>query len=59
MLYSTQRYIDGLTKETIKDRDGNEVANPLLVDSSGRRRGDDLVFFAGIVGVPWQLIARD
>jgi hypothetical protein len=58
-LYPTQRYVAGLTSYEITDRKGNPVPNPLLVSDDGLRRPTDRVFFAGIVGVPWQLVARD
>ncbi|NUP10900.1 MAG: hypothetical protein HOW73_33055 [Polyangiaceae bacterium] len=61
LLYPVERYKNALTLETIAPsrndllpRDGDEtIANPLLVD-----RPPNLVYFAGIVGVPWQAIAR-
>lgn len=63
-LYPTQRYIDGLRSKTVPDRDGQMVPNPLYSDldpSDGTSvpRADNLVFFAGIIGVPWQDIARN
>jgi hypothetical protein len=48
-----QRYVDGLTKQRIFDRDGRYVDNPLL-----REHAADRIFLATIVGVPWQDIAR-
>ena len=64
LLYPIERYVAGLTSETLTDDDGNVVPNPLYADLDPT---DDLlatrssrdVFFAGIVGVPWQDIARD
>ena len=63
-LYPTQRYVDGLKSPKVKDRDGNEVPSPLYSDldpsdGTSPQRATNLVFFAGIVGVPWQDIARD
>jgi len=52
-LYPIERYVQGLTEQTVADRDGNIVTNPLLQDRDPGR-----VVLAGIVGVPWQDIAR-
>src|SRR5690606_37540731 len=50
LLYPTQRYVDGLSKSMVVDsQTGQQVPNPLL---TGRQ--PDLIFFAGIIGVPWQ-----
>ena len=58
LLYPTQRYIDALTKDTVRNRDGSDVPNPLFAAAPGELpRGKDLVLLAGIVGVPWQDIA--
>jgi len=69
VLYPVQRYVDGLSKPSIVDNqlttnadDPVVVANPLLtganVDPAERlARPPNQVFFAGIVGVPWQDIA--
>jgi len=57
--YPVERYIDGLTKVKISDRHGQVVDNPLLVAPDGTVRSEDRVFLSGIVGVPWQTIARD
>ncbi len=62
LLYPTQRYVDGLSKATIvNSRTGQEVPNPLLSGTGNEPepRQPDLVFFAGIVGVPWQDIATE
>ena len=59
LLYPTSRYVAGLTQTEIEDRNGEVHPNPLLVSDDGLVRGNDRVFLAGIVGVPWQLIARD
>jgi hypothetical protein len=58
LLYPVERYIDGLTRPTIVDSvRGVEARNPLLISESGVARPTDTVYFAGIVGVPWQDIA--
>jgi hypothetical protein len=62
-LQPIQRYVDGLTRQTVQDRMGNMVPNPLFTDlnpsdSNNNIRDASLVFVAGIVGVPWQDIAR-
>jgi hypothetical protein len=62
-LNPTQRYVDGLTRPLIPDRYGNMVPNPLFSDLNpsdhhGAIRDPSLVMLAGIVGVPWQDIAR-
>ena len=55
LLYPTSRYVDGLTKSVIvNSHTGESVQNPLLAE-----RSPDRVFFAGIVGVPWQDVATD
>ncbi len=55
LLYPTERYVRGLTRPTIvRDRDHAEVENPLFA----RGRDPSLVTLVGIVGVPWQLLAR-
>lgn len=59
------RYVEGFTRPTL-DRYGMGAKNPLFVDVACKEgatcypeRPANLVFFAGIVGVPWQDIARD
>jgi hypothetical protein len=59
------RYIEGFTRPTL-DKYGGGAKNPLFHDPAcdkGARcappRPPEFVFFAGIVGVPWQDIARD
>ncbi len=55
LLYPTERYVRGLTRPTIvRERDGAEVENPLFAGG----RDPSLVTLVGIVGVPWQLLAR-
>jgi hypothetical protein len=60
-LYPISRYVDGLTKLEVPRRsDGKMVPNPLFTPAPGKpRRAADLVYLAGIVGVPWQDIADD
>ncbi|HRI71155.1 MAG TPA: hypothetical protein PK156_43280, partial [Polyangium sp.] len=63
-LYPTDRYVKAFSETTIADRHGNVVENPLFPKPNpemGVRftRTPDMVFLAGIVGVPWQDIARN
>jgi hypothetical protein len=63
-LYSTDRYVQGFSSPTITDANGQVVQNPLFSDldpSDGDSavRSPQLVLFAGIVGVPWQDIAKN
>jgi hypothetical protein len=63
-LYPFDRYVKGLTELHVPDRYGKLTSNPLFMDldlSDDLRgpRGPTLVYLAGIVGVPWQDIARD
>jgi hypothetical protein len=62
-LYPTDRYVTGLTQPQVTDRFGNVVPNPLFLDlntedDNSAVRNPGLVFIAGLVGVPWQDIAR-
>jgi hypothetical protein len=62
-LYPVDRYTGALTAAQIPKRDGQLVDNPLYpADPDGtlnaRNPSTGLVFIAGIVGVPWQDIAR-
>jgi hypothetical protein len=72
--YPLGRYVNGLTQTTVYDRGGNLVTNPLYDDlpynaakaagtplarAKATPRDAKLVFFAGIVGVPWQDIAKN
>jgi hypothetical protein len=74
MLYPLRRYVDGLTQTKVYDRNGFLVQNPLFDDlphKQARKEGKPLnrakaeprnsllVFYANIVGVPWQDIAND
>jgi hypothetical protein len=73
-LYPLRRYVDGLTQTKVYDRNGFLVQNPLFDDlpytraqaqgkTLGRIRAEPrnslLVFYASVVGVPWQDIAID
>ncbi|MFO0588960.1 MAG: hypothetical protein U0441_15525 [Polyangiaceae bacterium] len=62
-LYGTDRYQKALSSTTVTDRNGSVVANPIFsdLDQSDQNtniRTSGLIFLAGIVGVPWQDIAR-
>ncbi|MEM9693209.1 MAG: hypothetical protein AAGA56_11735 [Myxococcota bacterium] len=60
-LYPISRYVDGLTLPEVPTDNGDLTPNPLFQDlggDGGTIRGPDLVFLAGIVGVPFQDIAR-
>jgi hypothetical protein len=62
LLYPTSRYVDALSKPTLTlQSDGKtQVPNPLYAAPAGSSPRDPAqVFFAGIVGVPWQDIADD
>lgn len=62
-LYPTQRYADALSKPVLED--GH--VNPLFCSTpsadgkscTGTQRNSTQVVIAGIVGVPWQLLAND
>ena len=64
-LYPLDRYTSALKSATVPNRAGEMVANPLFPAPDAKtgvlapRTADGgLVFLAGIVGVPWQDIAR-
>jgi hypothetical protein len=62
-LWPIDRYTTGLSSPQVTDRFGNVVPNPLFIDlvpddDNNAVRDPGLVFIAGIVGVPWQDIAR-
>jgi hypothetical protein len=62
-MWPTDRYVAGLTQFQVTDRYGNVADNPLFTDllpndNNSAVRDPGLVFIAGIVGVPWQDIAR-
>jgi hypothetical protein len=52
-MWPTDRYVGGLTAQEVSDRHGNVVKNPLF-----GQRDPSMVYLTGIVGVPWQDIAR-
>ncbi len=63
-LYPVERYSDALQSPTVPNRQGDLVPNPIfsdlnLQDDDHRIRDKSLVFLSGIVGVPWQDLARD
>ncbi|WP_232379887.1 hypothetical protein [Polyangium fumosum] len=63
-LYPTDRYVKAFSSLEISTRSGEIVENPLFPKARPAEgvpvvRTPDLVFIAGIVGVPWQDIARD
>ncbi|WP_437827432.1 hypothetical protein [Sorangium sp. So ce1153] len=63
LLYPIDRYTKALTEPQIQDHEGNVVDNPIFsdldpTDGNATVRPPELVFFAGLVGVPWQDIAR-
>ena len=65
-LYPVKRYVDGFKNTQVPDRMGRMVNNPLYSDLQCKdgmgcapQRDRDLVFFAGVVGVPWQDVAVD
>jgi len=62
-LWPIDRYTTGLTSSAVQDRHGNVVPNPVFSDlnpndENTNIRDPGLVFIAGIIGVPWQDIAR-
>ncbi len=63
-LYGIDRYTQALTSQQVPARSGM-ADNPIFSDLNKDKEGEDhtirdskLVFIAGIVGVPWQTIAR-
>jgi hypothetical protein len=61
--YQPSRYVQALTSPTVADVNGKQVTNPIYsnldtANYKGAVRDPGLVFYAAIVGVPWQLIAR-
>jgi hypothetical protein len=59
-LYPIERYVRGMTEEQVPARNGKLVQNPLFApNEDGETRHHNLVVLAGIVGVPWQDLARD
>ncbi len=63
-LHPIDRYTNALREPTVPDRQGDLVPNPIFsdldpTDTNTTLRDKGLVFLSGIVGVPWQDIARD
>jgi hypothetical protein len=64
-LYPIDRYVNALTAEKVPNRAGELVPNPIFsnLDSAAypdaQIRDPGLVMVSGIVGVPWQDLARD
>jgi hypothetical protein len=61
--YQPSRYVHALTAPTIVDENGKTVPNPIYttLDPSAKPpalRDPSLVLYSAIVGVPWQLLAR-
>ncbi|WP_437520882.1 hypothetical protein WME79_27980 [Sorangium sp. So ce726] len=62
-LYPVDRYTRALTEPTVVSRSGELVPNPIFSDldpsdDNTRTRGPQHIVFTGIVGVPWQDLAR-
>jgi hypothetical protein len=61
-LYPVDRYVQALTNVQVQNRAGELVPNPIFSNlnpsSNSGVRDSSLVFVAGIIGVPWQDIAR-
>jgi len=62
-LYDIERYTSALSAPNVTNRNGEVVTNPLFTDLDPtdeltQVRDKSVVFLAGIVGVPWQDIAR-
>ena len=63
-LYPIERYVNALSNATVPDRSGQLVANPIfsdldLADGNTLVRDPGLVLYTGIVGVPWQDVAKN
>lgn len=64
-LYPVDRYVNGLSSSTVPNRAGDLVANPIFSNlnptayPNAQLRDPGLVVLGGIVGVPWQDLARD
>ena len=63
-LYPSDRYVQALTSATITNRAGQLVPNPIFsdlepADDISTIRDPSLVVLHGIIGVPWQDLARD
>ncbi|WP_437739456.1 hypothetical protein WMF39_27415 [Sorangium sp. So ce1504] len=62
-LYPIDRYTQALTEPMVVSRSGELVPNPIFSDldpsdDNTRTRGPQHIVFTGIVGVPWQDLAR-
>ncbi|WP_437618456.1 hypothetical protein [Sorangium sp. So ce1151] len=62
-LYPIERYTQALSSPTVMDRNGDLVPNPIFSDldpedDNSRTRGPQHIVFTGVVGVPWQDLAR-
>ncbi|MBI5543272.1 MAG: hypothetical protein HY901_05250 [Deltaproteobacteria bacterium] len=59
-LYPVDRYVEALSSPMVPNRAGELVPNPLFASATagGPVRDPSLVVLAGIVGVPWQDVAR-
>jgi hypothetical protein len=71
LLFGIDRYVNGLTQPTVKDRAGKDRPNPLMSlvndPTTGQpipqyagllpRNDSSLIYLAGIIGVPWQDLA--
>ncbi|WP_437643848.1 hypothetical protein [Sorangium sp. So ce362] len=60
-LYPIERYFEALSSPLVPSRTGELVPNPLFTDLEGGSaltRGPQHVIFTGILGVPWQDLAR-
>jgi hypothetical protein len=62
-LYPIDRYVAGLTNPQVQNRHGEIVQNPLFIDLNpndaiSEVRDERLVYLTGLVGVPWQDLAR-
>ncbi len=58
-LYPVDRYVTGLLHTNVPDRAGALVPNPIYSDLSATGtavRNSSIVFLAGMLGLPWQLI---
>jgi len=63
-LYPIDRYVNALSAATVPDRNANLVANPIFSDLDPSDdvtlvRDPGLVLYLGIVGVPWQDVAKN
>lgn len=63
-LYPTARYVDALSQPTIQNRSGQLVPNPVFSDLAPEDGDSEIrdagrVFLLGLVGVPWQDLARN